>query len=156
VYVEGAGATAGECRDNGGEGDGEKGGEGGKDGVGTSQGKASVAVREATGEARERARVERLLVAERAACVGLRDALRVAQEQKVCLSSVCVCVCVWGGGGGGGGWGGGGGGGGGGGCCAWRWVKLERLLCHVSVKRDLRALSFELWKELVKVSLEMG
>jgi len=36
-------------------------------------------------------------------------------------------------------------------------VKLVRLLCHVSVKRDWRAFfSFELWKELSKMSFQMA
>ena len=33
--------------------------------------------------------------------------------------------------------------------------KLERLFCHVSVKRGVRALSFELWKSFSKMSPQM-
>jgi len=34
--------------------------------------------------------------------------------------------------------------------------KLERLFCHVSVKRDVRVLSFELWKSFSKMSPKVG
>jgi len=35
-------------------------------------------------------------------------------------------------------------------CCQAQSPKLERLFCYVSVKRDIRALSFELWNSFRK------